>query len=87
MRFKGELKFFTEDFWDLMKKQDGRCFLTGRKLEPTNCEVELKNPKLREDRFNLKNFYLVDKDVSYLARHLSEEEIWKLAEEIFKWKG
>ncbi len=87
MRFKGELKFFAEDFWELMEKQNHQCALTGRKFEPINTEIELREPNLRESRFDKNNFYLIDKDLSPLARHLSEDEIINLAVEIIQFRG
>lgn len=87
MRYKGELKFFAKDFWELMEKQNHRCALTGRKFEPINTEIELKEPDKREGRFDKSNFYLVDRSISHLARHMSEEEIIQLAVEIIKFRG
>jgi hypothetical protein len=87
MRFKGELKFFAEDFWELMEKQNYRCALTGRTFEPINTEIELKRPNLRDGRFDKSNFYLVDKALSPLARYLSEDEIIELAVEILQFRG
>ncbi|MFI5416223.1 MAG: hypothetical protein ACHQXJ_02605 [Nitrososphaerales archaeon] len=87
MRFKGELKFFAEDFWELMEQQNHKCALTGRKFEPINTEIELKKPNLREGRFEKSNFYLINKSLSPLARYLSEDEIIELAIEIIQFRG
>jgi len=87
VRFKGELKFFAEDFWELMEKQNYKCALTGRKFEPINTEIELREPNLRENRFDKFNFYLVDKALAPLARYLSEDEIIELAVEIIHFRG
>lgn len=87
MRYKGELKFFAKDFWDLMEHQQHRCALTGRNFEPINTEIELKEPNLRENRFDKSNFYLIDKDLSPVARYMSEGEIIELAAEIIRFRG
>lgn len=87
MRYKGELKFFAKDFWELMEKQHHRCALSGRLFEPITTEIELKQPNLREGRFDKSNFYLVDKAISPIARILSEDEIIELAAEIIKFRG
>ena len=87
MKFKGEFKFFAKDFWELMEKQNHRCALTGRIFEPINTEIELREPNLREGRFEKSNFYLIDKALSALARNLSEDEIIELAVEIIQFWG
>lgn len=86
-RYKGEFRFFAEDFWNMLKGQQYRCALTNRELTPMNTEVELREPAKVENRASLDNHYLVDKAVSYLARNLSEEEIITLAVEIVTHKG
>ena len=87
MRYKGEVKFFSEDFYKILASQNRKCALTGRTLNPINTELEFRNPILYEGRFENENFYLLDRAVSYLARHLSEEEIINLAVEIIKYRG
>lgn len=87
MRFKGELKFFAEDFWELMERQNYQCALTGHKFEPINTEIELRQPNIREGRFDKSNFYLVDKELAPLARFLSEDQIIELAVEIIQFRG
>jgi len=87
MKFKGEFKFFAKDFWELMEKQNHKCALTGRKFEPINTEIELREPNLGVGRFEKSNFFLIDKALSALARNLSEDEIIELAAEIIKFRG
>lgn len=89
MRANKEFKFFAEDFWNLINRQKYRCALTDRELTPVNTEVELRHPKisLSEGRAELANHYLVDKDVSSLCRHLSEDDIIALAIEIVQHRG
>ena len=84
-----EYQFFSEQFWDLMKKQGKKCALSGIELVPQDVEVELVNPKETDmaKRKAIKNHYLVCRDVSYLSRHLSKNEIIKLCKDILKYQG
>ena len=84
-----EYQFFSEQFWDLMKKQGKRCALSGVELTPVNTEVELVDPKETDmnKRKALKNHYLVCRDVSYLSRHLQKNEIIRLCKDILKYQG
>ena|SRR5271157_3191055 len=80
-------KFTAEYFWQLIEKQGKRCALTHRELTPLNCEVELKDPNKKEGRFDFDNFYLIDKDLKYLCRHLSENEVIELCATIIANRG
>ena len=87
MRYKGSIKFYAEDFYGLLNKQKYRCALTNRELTPANTEVELRDPHRVKGRAELDNHYLIDKAISPTARHLSEDEIIKLAIEIVQHRG
>lgn len=89
LRYDGEFKFFSDDFWYLFNKYEGKCALTGRALTPENTEVEIRNRHLtkEEGREEVDNHYLVDRDVKHLARYLSEDQIIELAVEIIKYRG
>ncbi len=82
-----QFKFTADDFWQLLEKQGKKCALTNRELTPLNCEVELRDPHKKANRFSLDNFYLVDKDLKYLCRHLSENEIIELCATIIEQRG
>ena len=82
-----EFKFRAEDFWALINQQGKKCALTNRELTPLSCEVELKEPNKKEGRFDLSNFYVVDRDLKYLARHLSEGEIIDLCAAVLGHRG
>lgn len=82
-----ELKFTSEQFWQLIEMQGKKCALTNRELSPISCELELKDPKKAEHRFRLDNFYLVDRDLKYLCRHLSEEQVIELCAEVIQHSG
>lgn len=80
-------KFTSEDFWVLIERQNKKCALTNKELTPLSCEVELKNPNKKNGRFELDNFYCIDKDLKYLARHLSESEIIELCFNVLEHRG
>ena len=86
MRYNEKLEFFAKDFYEMLEKQKYKCALSGRDLSPANTEVELRDPKKKSGRAEKSNHYMVDKAVSYLARHLTEAEIVKLAEEIINFR-
>ena len=87
MKQKSEFKFHAEDFWNLLNSQHYKCALTDRELTPQNTEVELRDPNKGEFRAELSNHYLVDRQIRYLARHLSESQIIELAIEIVRHRG
>ena len=85
---RGEpIKFFAKHFWAMMKDQKYRCALTGRELTPDNTEVELREPFLERGRTEIRNHYIVVRDLSYTARHATEEAIVELAADIIRFRG
>lgn len=86
-RTKGKFKFTANDFKELLKKQDRKCALTGRELTALTVEVELREPYKSEGIENLENHYLVDRSISFLARHVNEEDIIDVAAEIIQLRG
>jgi len=87
MRYKGSIKFYAEDFYSILEKQKYKCPLTGRDLQPNNSEVELIFPCKVEGRAELSNHYIIDRNISPIARYLSESQIIELAIEIVKHRG
>jgi len=84
---KKAFKFTAEHFWQLVEAQKKRCALTNRELTPMSCELELRDIRRGEGRFCLENFYLVDKDLKYLCRHLGEKEVIELCAEVIQHCG
>ncbi|PJZ27723.1 hypothetical protein [Leptospira kmetyi] len=84
---KATFKFTANDFYEILDKYDRKCALTGRILTPLTAEIELKEPYKKVGIEEISNHYLVDKAVSYLARHISEDEIIDLAAEIIRFRG
>lgn len=83
----GEVQYKSEDFWNIIQNQKGKCAITGRELNALNTQIELKDPYKKKDIMSLKNHYAVEKSISYLARHYSESNIIKLAVEIIRYRG
>ncbi|PJZ60790.1 hypothetical protein [Leptospira adleri] len=86
-RTKAKFKFTANDFKELLKKQDRKCALTGRELTALTVEVELREPYKIEGIESLENHYLVDRSISFLARHVSEKDIIDVAAEIIQLRG
>lgn len=86
-RTKGKFKFTAKDFKELIENQDRKCALTGRKLTALTAEVELREPYKSEGIENLENHYLVDRSISFLARHVKEMDIIDIAAEIIQLRG
>ncbi len=84
---KEPMRFFAQNFWDLMEKQGGRCALSGRELTPDTTEVELKEPYKKEGRTDFPNHYLVTRPLSFMARYLSESEIVEICIEVVRHRG
>ncbi|PJZ57471.1 hypothetical protein [Leptospira barantonii] len=84
---KATFKFTANDFYELLDKYDRKCALTGRILTPMTAEIELIEPYKKIGIEEKENHYLVDKSISYLARHISEGEIIELAVEIIRFRG
>jgi len=81
------LDFTAEKFYELLRSQQKRCPLTNRELTPLSAEVELRDPNKTEGRFAMENLYIVDKDLKFLCRHLSEVEIIELCGEVIEHRG
>lgn len=81
------LDFTAEKFYELLRSQQKRCPLTNRELTPLSAEVELRNPNKTEGRFSLDNLYIVDKDLKFLCRHLSETEIIEICAQVIEHRG
>lgn len=79
--------FKTEDFWIIIEKQKYTCALTGRVLTPLNTELEHRVPLKKGGEHKIENLYMIDHEVSKLAKDLTENEIVELAYEILKYKG
>ncbi|PJZ59511.1 hypothetical protein [Leptospira adleri] len=86
-RTKAKFKFTANDFKELLKKQDRKCALTGRELTALTVEVELREPYKNEGIESLDNHYLVDRSLSFLARHVNEKDIIDVAAEIIQLRG
>ncbi|EMS84705.1 hypothetical protein [Leptospira noguchii] len=86
-RTKAEFSFASDDFFALLKQSEKKCSLTGRTLTALNVEVELREPYKAVGIEEADNHYLVHREVSYLARHVDEDDIIHLAAEIIMYRG
>ncbi|WP_078130322.1 hypothetical protein [Leptospira alexanderi] len=84
---KAKFSFDGSDFYNLLEQCKSNCSLTGRQLTALNVEVELREPYKAEDIEAIENHYLVDRSISYLARHIDETDIIDLAAEIIEYRG
>lgn len=82
-----KLKFTSTDFYDLLEKQERKCALTGVELTPLNTELELIDCNRVDGKFDMKNFYLIDKDLKFLARQLSKVQIIELCKKVLECQG
>lgn len=80
-------RFFAEDFWSLMKRQKGKCALTGRQLTPDNTEVELRDPFAAVKERSVDDHYLILRSIAAMARYASEKEIIECALDIVRERG
>ncbi|EQA43986.1 hypothetical protein LEP1GSC050_2841 [Leptospira broomii serovar Hurstbridge str. 5399] len=77
----------SEEFEDMRRNQNNRCALTGHELTPLNLEVERKDPYRSKNPEALSNHYMVIRKLSFLTRHVEENEIINLAVDIIKFRG
>ncbi len=81
-----ELTFKQEDFDIIFEGQDGRCYLTGRKMTPFNTRLGEIDP-YKSEITDISNFCLVHKDIVSLTKKITTEEIIQFAAEIIDYRG
>jgi len=79
--------FRANDFYELLEKQKFKCRYSGRTLNPSNCVAEHILPLRQRGHHELANIVLVDAEVAYLKRYLTDEEVLKLAIDIVNQLG
>ena len=80
-------KFKVEDFRELLKNQNEKCFLTGRELSPENTYAEHIIPLGKGGTHNKDNIVLVIDMLSKLKRYYTIEEIINIAYDILSYRG
>ncbi|WP_041948258.1 HNH endonuclease [Turneriella parva] len=76
--------FRARDFYELLEKQHYRCPYTDRELTPTNCIAEHRVPLRKGGKHEGKNIVLVDHQVAYLKRYMTDEEVKQLVADMMK---
>lgn len=86
MKMRGDGKATTKELASLWRKQRGRCALTGRRLDRT-AQVDHINPKARGGRDQIANLRWVCAEVNILKRHLTDDELIALCDDVMRWIG
>lgn len=84
---QNDYKFKAKDFYDLLEQQQYRCPLTNRELTPENTTAEHKVQLSAGGKHEKANIYLIHKDAARLKRHMSEQDMVKLAFDVLKTRG
>lgn len=79
--------FRANDFYELLEAQKFKCKYSGRTLNPSNCVAEHILPLRQRGQHELPNIVLVDAEVAYLKRYLTDDEVLKLAIDIVNQVG
>ena len=79
--------FKANHFYELLEKTQYKCPYSGRELTPANCVAEHITPLRLQGRHEASNIVLVDHEVAYLKRYLSDDAVLKLAVEIVNTLG
>ena len=75
-------KFNISDFRQLLKEQNGKCYVTGRELTGSNCDAELIQPLNQNGKLVKSNICLIIDSIRELKRYHTTEEIYKIAKDI-----
>ena len=81
-KIEGELKPF--DFWKMAKRQKLICPLTGRKLSSENISVDHIIPLSKGGKNSIDNFRLVDKYANLARLNHTDEEFFKLCQDVIR---
>lgn len=82
-----KFKFRSEHFYNLLKTQNYKCYLTNRELRPENTNAEHIKPLRAGGKHEAKNICLVDEIVSKLKRYYTVEQIIEVAADIIETRG
>lgn len=80
-------KFRSKDFYDLLNAQEYRCAYSNRELTPQNTHAVHIIPLGQNGEHKLSNITLIDKDIYYLKKQLSPEQLFELAKDIIETMG
>ncbi|TGL03538.1 hypothetical protein EHQ43_17430 [Leptospira bouyouniensis] len=87
MGTKQDFRFNISDFREILREQEGRCYVTGRELTGSNCDAELKIPLTQNGKVEKENVCLILDSIRELKRYHTLEEIVEIARDIIKLHG
>lgn len=87
METKQDFRFNISDFREILKEQEGKCWITGRELTGVNCDAELKIPLTQGGRVVKENICIILDSIRELKRYHSLEEIVEIARDIIRLHG
>ncbi|PJZ89042.1 hypothetical protein [Leptospira levettii] len=87
METKQDFRFNISDFREILREQEGRCYVTGRELTGSNCDAELIIPLTQNGKVVKENVCLILDSIRELKRYHSLEEIVEIARDIIKLHG
>ena len=82
MEDESKFKFNISDFRQILKEQNGKCYVTGRELTGSNCDAELIQPLNQNGKLNKSNICLIIDSIRELKRYHTMDEIYKIAKDI-----
>jgi 5-methylcytosine-specific restriction endonuclease McrA len=83
LRLRGVSPF---DLWKLWKSQQGKCALSGRKLD-RSAEIDHKLPKVRGGKDTIANLQWVTREANRAKRDLTDVEFLRLCRDCAEWIG
>lgn len=84
---EGRFVFKAAHFYELLDRLQYRCPYSGRTLTPQNTVAEHRQPLRKQGQHKADNITLVDFEVAYLKRYLTDEETLQLAVDIVNTLG
>ena len=81
-------KFLTAvEIYNLIKKQDFKCALTGRELEPKTASIDHIQPLSRGGEHSINNLQTVHYDVNQAKGTMTQDEFIEMCREVVRLHG
>lgn len=87
METNREFRFTLDEFRELERRQNQKCYVTGLEITGANAEVELIKPLPQGGGIDFDNICLVIDAVRDFKRYYSIEQIVDIAKHIVKLHG
>jgi len=84
---KEKYTFRSKDFYNLLEKQEYKCVYSGRELTPQNTHAVHVIPLRQGGKHRLDNIVLIDRDIYYLKKQLTPDQLLTLAVDIINTIG